>query len=161
MPNGPSQNLNRRNMLRLGACGLSSLCLPGSPVEAAIRRGKGKAKRVLIIFEQGGMSQMDTWDPKPDAPSEHRSPFAPISTKVPGIQVSELLKKTAKHIDKLAIVRCMTRHQRLPRTGLPICLHRGSPGRTGPNGRHEFGRRHAPWLGGSPSAGQHHGARNE
>ena len=108
MPNGPSQNLNRRNMLRLGACGLSSLCLPGSPVDAAIRRGKGKAKRVLIIFEQGGMSQMDTWDPKPDAPSEHRSPFAPISTKVPGIQVSELLKKTAKHIEKLTIVRCMT-----------------------------------------------------
>jgi hypothetical protein len=54
------------------------------------------------------MSHIDTWDPKPDAASEHRSPFKPISTNVPGIHVTELLKQTAKHMDKLTLIRCMT-----------------------------------------------------
>ena len=51
---------------------------------------------------------MDTWDPKPEAPVEHRSPFKPIDTNVPGIQFTELLAKTARHADKLAVVRSMT-----------------------------------------------------
>lgn len=50
---------------------------------------------------------MDTWDPKPDMAVEHASPHKPIQTNVPGIFVTELLTKTARHIDKLAIVRCM------------------------------------------------------
>ena len=50
---------------------------------------------------------MDTWDPKPNAPSEHRSIFKPIGTKVPGMQFTELLAKTAKVADKLAVVRSM------------------------------------------------------
>jgi len=68
---------------------------------------RGKAKNVLVIYEQGGLSHMDTWDPKPDAITAHRSPFKPIATKVPGIQFSELLGKTATIADKLAIVRSM------------------------------------------------------
>ena len=54
------------------------------------------------------MSHIDTWDPKPDAAAEHRSPFKPISTNVPGVHVTELLKQTAQHMDKLTLVRCMT-----------------------------------------------------
>ena len=76
---------------------------------AAPSRSKGAAaKNVLVIFEQGGMSHIDTWDPKPDAAAEHRSPFKPISTNVPGVHVTELLKQTAQHMDKLTLVRCMT-----------------------------------------------------
>ncbi|MGH7201566.1 MAG: DUF1501 domain-containing protein [Planctomycetaceae bacterium] len=63
---------------------------------------------MLVLFEQGGVSQMDTFDPKPDAPSEHGSPFKPIATNVPGLQFTELLTKTAAHADKLTVVRCMT-----------------------------------------------------
>ena len=95
----------RRNFIGLGAAGLASL---GGWTWAAPSRGKPAAKNVLVVFEQGGMSHIDTWDPKPDAAAEHRSPFKPISTNVPGIHVSELLKQTARHMDKLTLVRCMT-----------------------------------------------------
>ena len=74
----------------------------------AAPRRKAAAKNVLVIFAQGGMSHIDTWDPTPDAPVEHRSPFKPISSNVPGIQVTDLLKKTAQHMDKLSVIRCMT-----------------------------------------------------
>ncbi len=67
----------------------------------------GAAKNVLVVLEQGGMSQVDTWDPKPNVTSEHRSPFKPISSNVPGIQFTELLSHTAKIADKLAVVRSM------------------------------------------------------
>ena len=59
----------------------------------AAPRRKAAPKNVLVIFEQGGMSYIDTWDPKPNAPVEHRRPFKPISSNVPGIQVTDLLKK--------------------------------------------------------------------
>ena len=71
-------------------------------------RPGARAKQVLVIFEQGGVSHIDTWDPKPDAPTEHRSPFKTIRTKADGVYVTELLSQTAKVMDKLAIVRCMT-----------------------------------------------------
>src|SRR5206468_10165889 len=71
---------------------------------------------------QGGVSQMDTWDPKPDAVAEHRSPFKPIPTKVPGVQFTELLAKTAAVADKLAVVRCMTQ----PKPGIGDSHPKGS-----------------------------------
>lgn len=67
-----------------------------------------KARNVLVIYEEGGISQMDSWDPKPLAPVDHRSPFPPISTSVPGIHYSSLMPKIAGHADKLAVVRSMT-----------------------------------------------------
>ncbi|MFO1044924.1 MAG: DUF1501 domain-containing protein [Planctomycetaceae bacterium] len=69
---------------------------------------KRQARNVLVIYEEGGISQMDTWDPKPDAPADHRSPYHPISTNVPGIQFTSLMPQVAQHADKLAVVRSMT-----------------------------------------------------
>ena len=92
----------RRNFLALGAVGLSALA---RPLSAATRPA---AKNVLVIFEQGGVSQIDTWDPKPAAAAEHKSPFSTIDTNVPGIQFSELLRQTSQHVDKLTLLRCMT-----------------------------------------------------
>ena len=66
------------------------------------------AKQVLVVYEEGGISQMDSWDPKPEAPVAHRSPFGPISTNVPGIQFSSLMPMIAQHADQLAVVRSMT-----------------------------------------------------
>ena len=68
---------------------------------------KAQAKNVLVLLEQGGMSHVDTWDPKPEQVSDHRSPFKPIRTNVPGMEFTELLAKTARHADKLAVVRGM------------------------------------------------------
>jgi hypothetical protein len=96
--------VSRRSFVGLGACGLVSLA-SWQPVLGAPR--KVKAKQVLVLFEQGGVSHIDTWDPKPEAPSEHRSPFKPVATNVPGIFVTELLAKTSQLMDKLAIVRSM------------------------------------------------------
>jgi Protein of unknown function (DUF1501) len=101
-------HLHRRGFLGLGLLGSLS-ALGGFPkVLGAEKQRKARAGNVLVIFEQGGMSQMDTWDPKSEAVAEHRSPFKPIATNVPGIRFTELLTKTAAHADKLSIVRCMT-----------------------------------------------------
>ena len=75
--------------------------------ESHLATASAAAKRVIVIYEQGGLSHLDTWDPKPEAVLEHRSPFAPISTTVPGMQFTSLLSRTAKIAHKLAVVRSM------------------------------------------------------
>src|SRR3989442_1155910 len=67
----------------------------------------GRAKNVIFLWLQGGPPQHETFDPKPDAPLEIRGPFKPISTNVPGIQFCELLPRTARIADKLAVVRSL------------------------------------------------------
>ena len=97
--------VTRRSFVALGTCGL--LSLPGwRPALAAGKRAR--ARSVLVLFEQGGVSQMDTFDPKPDAPAEHRTPFGTIETAAPGMRFTSLLTRTAAHADKLTVVRCMT-----------------------------------------------------
>lgn len=102
----PRVSLPRRNFIGLGVCGLSALAF--RQASAKQTSFDGPAKQVLVLFEQGGVSHIDTWDPKPLAPEEHRSPFKSIQTKVPGVQLTELLTKTAGHLEKLTVVRCMT-----------------------------------------------------
>ncbi len=112
------QLCNRRSFISLSAGGL--LATMTMPVLAASRRKQ--AQSVLVIFEQGGVSQVDTWDPKPDAVSEHRSPFPTIKTKVPGLNFTSLLTRTAQHADKLSVVRCMTQ----PKPGIGNSHPKGS-----------------------------------
>lgn len=71
-------------------------------------RGPAKATSVVLVWLGGGPSHIDTWDPKPDAPSEIRGDFKPISTKADGIQISEHLPMIGKQMDKLSIIRSMT-----------------------------------------------------
>jgi hypothetical protein len=59
----------------------------------------------IVLRMRGGPSHLDTWDPKPDAPSEVRGPFRAIKTNVPGIEISEILPLTARHADKFTIIR--------------------------------------------------------
>jgi hypothetical protein len=79
----------RRQLLRsvsagvMGA-GLADLLSCEAFAKAASRKA-GKAKNVLVVYEEGGISQMDSWDPKPEQTLEHRSPFKPVTTNVPGI----------------------------------------------------------------------------
>jgi hypothetical protein len=100
--------MQRRSFLGLGFAGGLALAEHwGTRPVSAMERVAGRAKRVLFIYEQGGVSHIDTWDPKPLAPSDHRSPFAPIATNVPGMQFTSLLAKTAQVADKLTVVRSM------------------------------------------------------
>jgi hypothetical protein len=101
--------IQRRSFIGLGAvAGLSAVA---GRLRAAGERGSGRiarARQVLVILEQGGLSHVDTWDPKPETAVDHRSPFRPIDTTAPGVQFTELLARTARHADKLAVIRSMT-----------------------------------------------------
>lgn len=66
-----------------------------------------QARNVLVLLEQGGLSHVDTWDPKPEQVSEHRTPFKVIPTRVPGMGFSELLPRTARVANRLAVIRSM------------------------------------------------------
>ena len=70
--------------------------------------GFGRAKSCILLFQWGGPSQLDTWDPKPDAPDAIRGEFGTIATKTPGIRIAEHFPRIATQTDRLAIVRSMT-----------------------------------------------------
>jgi len=76
------------------------------PVSAP-RRGGSSTKAVINIHLDGGPPQMDTIDPKPDAPPEIRGEFAPIATVLPGFQVTELMPKVAGLADRFAFIRSL------------------------------------------------------
>ena len=65
----------------------------------------GSARSLIIVYLWGGLSHIDSLDPKPDAPAEVRGPFRPLATATPGIQFTEHLPLLARHTEKLAIVR--------------------------------------------------------
>src|SRR4051794_7004348 len=93
--------LCRRSFLSVGSLGFLGITLSEYLSAAARTQPAGKANSVILFWLEGGPSHIDTWDPKSN------SNFKPISTNVPGIQVSELLPKVAKQMDKLALVRSM------------------------------------------------------
>src|SRR5580704_16812267 len=92
----------RRDFLSVGSLGFLGLTLSEYLQAAAVKApSTAKANSVILFWLEGGPSHIDTWDPK------RNSNFKPISTNVPGIQVSELLPKIAKRMDKLALIRSM------------------------------------------------------
>jgi hypothetical protein len=106
--------LTRRELLRVGGCSILGLSLAnllradkafagqeGSP-------GWGKAKNVIMIYLQGGPSHLDLWDPKDGVPDNVKSVFKPISTKLAGVQYTELLPKLAEVNDKFTMIRSMS-----------------------------------------------------
>lgn len=102
--------VSRRDLLRLGSLtgfhfGLSDWFRLKA---AATEQGKKAAKSCILLWLDGGPSHLETFDLKPDAPAEVRGPFQPIATNVPDIHISELMPRTAKVCDKLAIIRSMT-----------------------------------------------------
>ena len=75
---------------------------------AMLSNGNARAKACILIWLDGGASHLDTFDPKPMAPSEVRGPFGSVNTILPGIRISEHLPQTAKILDKLALIRSVT-----------------------------------------------------
>jgi hypothetical protein len=97
----------RRDFLQVGALGAIGLSLPGFlKLQAQESPKKDRDDRnCIMIFNLGAPSQMDTFDPKPDAPSEIRGPFKAIRTASPDLQITELLPLHAKVADRFSIVR--------------------------------------------------------
>src|SRR5262245_19501332 len=107
--------VSRRDALVAGAVGLAGVGLPGlyraraaTTPASTPAAGFGRARSCILIFQWGGPSQLDTWDPKPDAPAEIRGSFGTIETRTPGLRVSEHFPGLAARTDRLAIVRSMT-----------------------------------------------------
>src|SRR5688572_6174310 len=99
--------ITRRDFLQagtLGAIGLSLSQLAAWKAAGAIAPGNDE-KSVIMIFNLGAPSQIDTWDMKPNAPAEIRGPFKPIKTNNPDIQISEIFPRHAKIADKFSLVR--------------------------------------------------------
>jgi len=100
--------ISRRDFLRIGGLSLGGLSLP-SILRAEVASGVGRShKAVIMIFLPGGPSHQDIFDLKMDAPSEIRGEFRPISTNVPGIQITEHLPRLARMMDKVTLIRSMS-----------------------------------------------------
>ncbi len=101
--------LSRRSLLKVGVLGLSGLTLPDVLRLRATARPQapGGDLSVILVWLDGGPPQHETYDPKPDAPTEFRGPLKAIPTAVPGVQVSELMPEHARLMDKMTIIRSM------------------------------------------------------
>ena len=104
-------DLSRRRLLQAG-CGMWGLSLSQSlrlqTLAAAAQQqaaGAARAKSCIVLFCWGGMSHLESFDPKPEAPAETRGEFQTIATATPGLRMSEHLPNTARHSEHLAIVR--------------------------------------------------------
>jgi Protein of unknown function (DUF1501) len=97
--------LTRRSFLQAGALGLGGFAL----ADLLRLRAEGAAdsgrRSVILFWLSGGPGHMETWDPKPDAPSGFRGPYGAIRTSVAGVHVGELMPEQARLMDRLALIR--------------------------------------------------------
>src|SRR5262245_16572979 len=123
--NSPEHVLSRRQFLgSLGAglgigAGFSSFTAPAVAAELA-----WKQRQVLVIWLAGGASQLETWDPKPK--TDTGGPFRSIETSVPGVQISELLPKSAMQMHRLALLRSINTNENDHGKGHYL-MHTGRP----------------------------------
>ena len=99
--------MSRRAFLEVGAMGFGGLTLPNLlrlKAQGAVKADKAH-KAVIMVYLAGGPSHLDSYDLKPDQPSEFRSEFGPIRTNVPGLDICDLMPLQAKMCDKLAVLR--------------------------------------------------------
>jgi uncharacterized protein (DUF1501 family) len=107
--------LHRRTFLRVGGLSLLGLSLPqlyaAQQAHASDYLGErepARARSCILLFLSGGPSHYETFDPKPDAPSENRTIFGTVQTRTPGVLLCEHLHDLARLQDKFALVRSMT-----------------------------------------------------
>jgi hypothetical protein len=128
--------LRRREFLRFGLVGLAGLTW----TELLRRRAAAVPERtpentaLLVVWLHGGASHLETYDPKPEAPSEYRGPYQPIATRIPGLQLSELLPRHAQVAPRFTLLRSLAHtgpcHDSGPQqlfTGFPITVNRAKP----------------------------------
>jgi hypothetical protein len=104
--------ISRRNFLRVGSLAALGLSLPDYLRARALAASNRSDVSCILLWLQGGISHIDSFDPKPDAPTEIRGEFGVIETNVPGIRLCDPLPRLAQHQDKYAILRSLN-----PRNG--------------------------------------------
>ena len=93
----------RRDFIRIG-----SLSFGGLSLGKLLASEQAVSERAcIVIFQNGGASQLDTYDPKPDAPSDVKGSFGSVPTSIPGVHFSGLLPRSAKVLDRFAVIRSM------------------------------------------------------
>jgi hypothetical protein len=107
-PTHTCAGVSRRAFLQVGASSVLGLSLADLLRARAAGAGEGKAKAVILLWLWGGPSQLDTFDPKPNATLDYRGPFGTIPTRITGLRFAELFPQLAKHTDKLAVLRTLT-----------------------------------------------------
>ena len=106
--NGPAGlfgGLNRRLFLQQSGLAVGAFALPQVLAARARAATAAPAKQVIVIFLQGGLSHLDSWDLKPEAPAEYRGEFRPIATRVPGFSISEHMPMLAQRADRYNVIR--------------------------------------------------------
>jgi len=117
-PSHPDAGFSRRDAIQAGGLGALGLTLPqllasrsATAAEGDRAGGSGlafgKAKSVILFWLTGGPPQHETWDPKPDAPAQIRGEFGAIASRTPGLDVCELMPKTAQLTDRLAVLQAV------------------------------------------------------
>src|SRR5579863_2178058 len=100
------QGMTRREFVQVGFSSVLGLSLADVlRLRADDNYHVGQARSVIFLWLWGGPAQLDTWDPKPNAPLEFRGPFASIATRVPGIRIGELFPRLAARTDQFSILR--------------------------------------------------------
>lgn len=97
--------LPRRDAFRFAGLTVGASLVPGLSAEATPERTSHRAKSVIMLWMGGGVTHIDSLDPKPDAPEEIRGTLGAISTRLPGVQFSEVCPNLAKIADQLAVLR--------------------------------------------------------
>jgi uncharacterized protein (DUF1501 family) len=104
--------LSRRDFLRAGSLGAGAVSLSLAELNRLESAG-GRDVNCILLFLVGAPSQLDTWDPKPDAPANVRGPFRPTKTSVPGTLIAETFPLMAKAASRYAILRSV-HHEAAP-----------------------------------------------
>lgn len=99
------QLTNRRLFLQQSGIAVGAFALPEVMAARARATVSTPARQVIVVFLQGGLSHLDSWDLKPEAPAEYRGEFQPISTSVPGFAVSEHMPRLAQRADRYNVLR--------------------------------------------------------
>src|SRR5260221_2267066 len=108
----PRVPVSRRGFLRAGGLAFGGVALANVlRNEALAGAADGEEGSVIVLFQMGGPSHLETWDLKPNAPVEYRGEFKGIGTSIPGYQVGEYMPRLAKLCHKLAILRSVYHDQ--------------------------------------------------
>ncbi len=127
--------VSRRLVLQAGGLGLFGLNLPSLLRAEAASKSGSKPMNCILLFTAGGMSNIDTFDMKPDAPVEYRGEFSPISSNVPGTQVCEHLPRMAQVMDKVCMIKSIVHGESGDHTAAMHYMLTGYPQRPDPTGQ--------------------------
>lgn len=96
----PISLLSRRDLLRIGGLSVAATVLPN-----AASGQQSKVKSVVVLYMMGGVTHLDSFDPKPGAPEEIRGSLGTLQTTLPGVRFTEVMPCLAKQTDKIALIR--------------------------------------------------------